>query len=57
LLEKRLVHALHLMRNRNRTVGEAAFESGFESPSHFSRSFKAKFGQAPAAMKNLPAFQ
>lgn len=57
LLEKRLVHALHLMRNRNRTVGEAAFESGFESPSHFSRAFKARFGQAPAAMKNLPAFQ
>jgi AraC family transcriptional regulator, exoenzyme S synthesis regulatory protein ExsA len=53
LLEKRLHHALHLMRNRNRTVGEAAFESGFESPSHFSRVFKQRFGIGPSAMKNL----
>jgi AraC-like DNA-binding protein len=54
-LEKRLHHALHLMRNRNRTVGEAAFESGFESPSHFSRVFKQRFGIGPSAMKNVAA--
>jgi AraC-like DNA-binding protein len=53
LLEKRLHHAMHLMRNQNRTVGEAAFESGFESPSHFSRVFKQRFGKGPAAMKNV----
>jgi AraC family transcriptional regulator, exoenzyme S synthesis regulatory protein ExsA len=53
LLEKRLHHALDLMRNRNRTVGEAAFESGFESPSHFSRVFKLRFGMAPAQMKQV----
>jgi AraC-like DNA-binding protein len=29
-------------------VSEAAFESGFESPAHFSRSFKARFGKNPA---------
>jgi AraC-like DNA-binding protein len=50
-LEKRLQHALHLMCNRNKTVGEAAFESGFESPSHFSRVFKHRFGKGPLAMK------
>jgi AraC family transcriptional regulator, exoenzyme S synthesis regulatory protein ExsA len=53
LLEKRLHHALDLMRNRSRTVGEAAFESGFESPSHFSRAFKLRFGLGPAAMKQV----
>jgi AraC-like DNA-binding protein len=53
LLEKRLHHSLDLMRNRNRTVGEAAFESGFESPSHFSRAFKLRFGMGPAAMKQV----
>jgi len=52
LLEKRLHHALHLLSNQNRTVSEAAFESGFESPSHFSRAFKKRFGKAPTAMKN-----
>jgi AraC family transcriptional regulator, exoenzyme S synthesis regulatory protein ExsA len=51
LLERRLNYALHLLRNRNRNVSEAAFESGFESPSHFSRSFKGRFGKAPAEMK------
>jgi AraC family transcriptional regulator, exoenzyme S synthesis regulatory protein ExsA len=51
LLEKRLHHAMHLMRNKNKTVSEAAFESGFENPSHFSRAFKSRFGQAPTAMK------
>ena len=52
LLEKRLHHALHLMSNRNRTVSEAAFESGFENPSHFSRAFKIRFGKGPTEMKN-----
>src|SRR5258708_25862762 len=52
LLEKRLHHALHLMSNQNKTVSEAAFESGFENPSHFSRAFKIRFGKGPAAMKN-----
>jgi AraC-like DNA-binding protein len=52
LLEKRLHHALHLLSNQHKTVSEAAFESGFESPSHFSRAFKTRFGKGPAAMKN-----
>ena len=52
LLEKRLHYALNLMSNRNKTVSEAAFESGFENPSHFSRAFKIRFGKGPTAMKN-----
>jgi AraC-like DNA-binding protein len=51
LMEKRLDHALHLLSNRGKTVGEAAFESGFESAAHFSRAFKKRFGTAPAAVK------
>ena len=47
LLEKRLHYAMHLLTNRNKNVGEAAFESGFESPSHFSRAFKTRFGKGP----------
>ncbi len=52
LLEKRLHHALHLMNNQHKTASEAAFESGFQSPSHFSRAFKMRFGKGPSAMKN-----
>jgi AraC-like DNA-binding protein len=51
LSEKRLNHAMLLLTNRNKTVSEAAFESGFENASHFSRSFKERFGVAPASVK------
>jgi AraC-like DNA-binding protein len=51
LLEKRLEHAKFLLGNKNKTVSEVAFESGFENPSHFSRSFKERFGISPAAAK------
>jgi AraC family transcriptional regulator, exoenzyme S synthesis regulatory protein ExsA len=53
LLEKRLHHSLHLMNTLKKTVSEAAFESGFENLSHFSRSFKIRFGKNPTAMKIL----
>ena len=51
LLEKRLDHALHLLTNLGKTVTDAAFESGFESPSHFSRCFRDRFGVSPTGIK------
>ena len=51
LLEKRLDNALHLLTHTNKTVSEAAFESGFESASHFSRVFRHRFGNSPISMK------
>jgi AraC-like DNA-binding protein len=53
LMEKRLDHALHLITNLNKTVAESAFESGFESPSHFSRSFRDRFGRTPASLRQV----
>jgi len=53
LMEKRLDHALHLLTNLNKTVSESAFESGFESPSHFSRSFRDRFGRTPASLRQV----
>lgn len=55
LLDKRLNHAMHLLSNMNKTVSETAFESGFENPSHFSRSFKEHFGIAPTAVRPTTA--
>lgn len=55
LLEKRLQYASTLMGTLNKTVNEAAFESGFENVSHFSRSFKERFGHSPKAVKNSVA--
>ena len=54
LLEKRLQHAFLLLSNQGKTVAEAAFESSFQNVSHFSRSFKERFGISPAAAK-IPA--
>lgn len=52
LLEKRLHRAHHLLSNQHKTVSEAAFECGFQSPSHFSRAFKTRFGKGPTEMKH-----
>lgn len=51
LMEKRLNHALQLLTNKGKTVGETAFECGFESTSHFSRAFRQRFGTSPAHAK------
>lgn len=51
LLEKRLEHSKHLLTNLKKTVAEASFESGFENPSHFSRSFRRHFGQSPNSIR------
>ena len=51
LMEKRLNHALHLITNIGKTVSESAFESGFESPSHFSRAFRQRFGTSPGTVR------
>jgi transcriptional regulator GlxA family with amidase domain len=51
LLEKRLNQALHLLTNMGKSVGDAAFESGFENASHFSRAFRQRFGTTPARLR------
>lgn len=48
LLEKRLLHAKNLLNNKNKSVSDIAFESGFESLAHFSRSYKSRFGVTPS---------
>lgn len=53
LSEKRLKHARNLLTNAGKSVSEAAFESGFENTSHFSRTFRQHFGTTPASVKNL----
>ena len=50
-LEQRLNHALRLLRDSHKTISEATFESGFESVSHFSRSFKKRFGVTPSSFR------
>jgi AraC-like DNA-binding protein len=51
LLEKRLHHSMHLLTHTDKTISEASFESGFENPTHFSRSFKTQFGITPTSIR------
>ena len=42
-------HALENARKEKRTITDIAFSWGFSSSSHFSRSFRNRFGYAPSA--------
>jgi AraC-like DNA-binding protein len=48
LLQKRLEYAAAMLGNPAMQITQIAFESGFEDLSHFSRSFKQKFGISPS---------
>jgi AraC family transcriptional regulator, exoenzyme S synthesis regulatory protein ExsA len=51
LLERRLERSASLLQATGMSVTEIMFECGFEDPSHFSRAFKDRFGQAPSAFR------
>jgi AraC family transcriptional regulator, arabinose operon regulatory protein len=47
----RLQHAARLLQGTGLSVGEVARASGFVSPYHFSRSFRAEFGLPPTTYR------
>jgi transcriptional regulator GlxA family with amidase domain len=49
--EMRLQHARWRLLNSKRTVTQIAFECGFADSSHFSKWFRAKFGQTPRSYR------
>jgi AraC-like DNA-binding protein len=49
LQEKRLNEARHLIETKHQKPSAIYLDLGFESLSHFSNSFKKKFGKAPTA--------
>jgi AraC-like DNA-binding protein len=46
--EYRLNEALSLLNKNNGNVSEIAFETGFSSPSYFSKCFQKRFGHMPS---------
>ena len=50
--EYRLKEALKLLRKNAGNISEIAFETGFSSPSYFTKCFKKKFGLLPADYLN-----
>ncbi|MGA0111640.1 MAG: helix-turn-helix domain-containing protein [Chthoniobacterales bacterium] len=53
LIETRLQRAARLLSGSGRTVAEVADLCGFNCPFHLSRSFKRRFGTAPASYRLL----
>lgn len=51
LVNKKLDYSKMLLQSTNKSIGDIAFESGFENNSHFSRVFKEKFQVAPVAFR------
>ncbi|WP_138476069.1 helix-turn-helix domain-containing protein [Dyadobacter bucti] len=50
LQDKRLTESKHLIETKHEKPSAIYLDLGFESLSHFSRSFKKKFGMAPTAL-------
>jgi AraC-like DNA-binding protein len=53
LKEYRLNKALNLLVKNQGNISEIAFETGFSTPSYFTKCFKKKFGVLPASYLNL----
>ena len=51
--ELRLISAMELLEHSGRSVAAAAYEVGYESPTHFSRDYKRKFGHNPSGSKGM----
>jgi AraC-like DNA-binding protein len=44
----RLIAARALLAGERQSVSEAAYAVGYESPTHFSRDFRRRFGRPPS---------
>ena len=58
LLQVRLAHACHLLRDADRTVTEAALAVGFNDSNYFARQFRRRMGKTPREWReNSAGFQ
>ncbi|MES2849884.1 MAG: nickel-binding protein [Bacteroidota bacterium] len=53
LKEHRLEKAKELMKKKNYNISQITFDSGFTSPSYFTKCFKKKFGLLPMAYLDM----
>jgi len=52
LIQHRMLHAEHLLADRNLTISEIATLVGYNDPFFFSKMFKKHFGQSPRKMRD-----
>lgn len=51
LIQRKLQYAKHLLEMTDKNINELSFDAGFESPSHFIRSFKQYYQATPLQYK------
>ncbi len=51
--ELRLRKSIKLLQQKSNTIGEIAYDSGFNSPTYFTRLFKKRYGLLPTSFVNL----
>jgi AraC-like DNA-binding protein len=44
----RLKHAAELLKTGNYNVSQSMYETGFDNPSYFTKSFKKMYGKTPS---------
>ncbi|HZB14461.1 MAG TPA: nickel-binding protein [Chryseolinea sp.] len=49
LREYRLLQSLNLLRSEDRNISQTTFDTGFSSPSYFTKCFQKRFGLQPLA--------
>jgi AraC-like DNA-binding protein len=55
LLNYRLQHAAHLLKDTNESIATVSYLSGFNSPDHFSYAFKVCNQLSPVAFRKIPS--
>ncbi|HEX5555411.1 MAG TPA: helix-turn-helix domain-containing protein, partial [Chitinophagaceae bacterium] len=50
----RLQRAMKMLKKEAGTISEIAFKTGFETPSYFTKMFKAQFGCLPSEKEKFP---
>jgi AraC-like DNA-binding protein len=53
LLERRLTRSVSLLETTRLSITQIMLECGFADPSHFSKTFKEKFGRPPSVYRGL----
>jgi AraC-like DNA-binding protein len=54
LREYRLLRSLELLRKEDRNISQTTFDTGFSSPSYFTKCFQKRFGMQPLAYLKTP---
>ena len=52
LCKKKVTMAERLLKTSDKTIGQVAFDTGFEDTSHFIKVFKQEFGSTPLKYRN-----